>query len=120
MAEGTYISDVFLGFRHVPHLAIAIKHHRPDGSFYVLRATLEHQFTSMLSQDEGMSGGDIFLINTKGMLQTPSRYFGNVLKTIPIAFNHINYAITWLSQQINKLNVNIFFLKTLFVHYLVC
>ena len=85
LTEGMYISDVFLGFRNVPHLAIAIKHHLPDGSFYVLRATLEHQFTSLLSQNESGGGGDIFLINTKGLLQTPSRYFGDVLSKIPIS-----------------------------------
>ena len=85
LGEGTFISDVFLGFRNVPHLAIAIKHNLPDGSFYVLRATLEHQFTSMLSQNESGGGGDLFLINTMGKLQTPSRYFGDVLTTIPIS-----------------------------------
>jgi two-component system NtrC family sensor kinase len=84
LAEGIYISDVFLGFRDLPHLAIAIKHHLPDGSFYVLRATLEHQLNSMLSQEENADGRDIFLINTKGFLQTPSRYFGSVLDKISI------------------------------------
>ena len=36
--NGIYISDVFLGFRNVPHLIIAVKHDLPDGSFYVLRS----------------------------------------------------------------------------------
>jgi len=82
--RGTYISEIFLGFRNVPHLAIAIKHNLPDGSFYVLRATIEHQFTSMLSQYERLGEGDLFLINTRGMLQTPSQYFGDVLEEIQL------------------------------------
>ena len=32
--KGFHISDVFLGFRKVPHLVIAVKHTLPDGSFY--------------------------------------------------------------------------------------
>ncbi len=32
--KGFYISEVFLGFRNVPHLIIAVKHTLPDGSFY--------------------------------------------------------------------------------------
>jgi two-component system, NtrC family, sensor kinase len=84
LTKGIYISDVFLGFRNLPHLAVAIKHHLPDGSFYVLRATLEHQLNSLLSEDENADGRDVFLINAKGILQTPSRYFGKVLDKISI------------------------------------
>ncbi len=81
--HGTYISEVFLGFRHVPHLAIAIRHDLPDGSFYVLRATLEHQLTNLLAQDERIGEGDLFLINAQGVLQTSSKYFGKVFGVIP-------------------------------------
>ena len=81
---GTYISDVFLGFRNVPHLAIAIKHEMPNGSFYVIRATLEHQLENLLVQDErNAQGGDLFLANREGLLQTQSRYFGDVFSETP-------------------------------------
>ena len=81
---GTYISDVFLGFRNVPHLAIAIKHEMPNGSFYVIRATLEHQLENLLAQDEKSAHeGDLFLTNLEGRLQTQSRYFGKVFSTPP-------------------------------------
>ncbi len=83
LSRGTYISDVFLGYRNVPHLAIAIKHDLPDGSFYVLRATLEHQLSSMLPQNEEVGEGDMFLINSNGLLQTRSGYFGDVFQKIP-------------------------------------
>ena len=39
--KGFHISEVFLGFRNVPHLIIAVKYALPDGSFYVLRAAID-------------------------------------------------------------------------------
>ncbi len=39
--KGLHISEVFLGYRNVPHLVIAVKHSLPDGSFYVLRAAID-------------------------------------------------------------------------------
>lgn len=82
-ARGTYISDVFLGYRNIPHFVIAIRHKLKNGSFYVLRATLENQFSEILSNLEIGEKDDIFLINRDGIIQTPSRFFGNVLeKTI--------------------------------------
>ncbi len=80
--RGKYISDVFLGFRNVPHMVIAVRHKLPDGSFYVLRATLEQRFGNILSQMEVSGLGDTFLINKDGLIQTPSRYYGKVLEKI--------------------------------------
>ncbi len=82
--QGKYISDMFLGFRNVEHMVIAVKHDLPDGSFYVLRATLEQQFSNMLTQMEVSGRGDTFLINKNGMIQTPSRYYGKVFEKISL------------------------------------
>ncbi len=83
--RGVYISDVFLGFRNVPHLVIAVKHDRPDGSFYVLRATLDTaHFNDLLSQLEVSGNGDAFIINREGIIQTPPRYCGQVLGEISL------------------------------------
>jgi signal transduction histidine kinase len=80
---GMHISDVFMGVRNLPHLVIAVKHDLPDGSFYVLRASLNIEpFKGLLSQIEVSGKGDAFLINRGGVLQTPSLYHGNVLETI--------------------------------------
>jgi len=80
-----FISDVFMGLRQVPHLIIAVKHTKPDGSFYVLRATVDtSQFDQLLSQLEVSGEGDAFIINHQGKLQTPSRYHGKVLETISL------------------------------------
>jgi two-component system, NtrC family, sensor kinase len=77
---GTFISDVYLGFREVPHLVIAIKKEMENGSFYVLRATLSTwQFNEQLASIKKSGFGDAFLINQQGAIQTPSIYYGKVL-----------------------------------------
>jgi two-component system, NtrC family, sensor kinase len=78
--QGVYISDVFLGFRNVPHLVIAVRHNIQDGSFYVLRASIDTElFNSLLTELEVSAGGDAFIINRQGIFQTPPRYHGKVL-----------------------------------------
>ena len=83
--RGVHVSDVFMGFRQIPHLTIAVKHEQPSGSFYVLRATLDtRQFNELLSNFHVSGVGDAFIINHQGTLQTPSRYHGRVLESIDL------------------------------------
>jgi two-component system NtrC family sensor kinase len=79
----TYISDVFAGFRHVPHMVIAVRHDLPDGGFYVLRTSVEIGLLHKLLSNLEISGkGDAFVINQKGVLQTSSRAHGDVLEPL--------------------------------------
>lgn len=83
--RGVYISEVFLGFRKVPHLVIAVKHELSNGSFYVLRATLDSErFNDLLSGLEMGGLGDAFIINHEGVLQTPSHSHGEVFEKISL------------------------------------
>ncbi|MDY0375449.1 MAG: ATP-binding protein [Desulfobacterium sp.] len=83
---GVYISEVFLGFRNKPHLVIAVKYEFGDGGFYVLRATLDtDQFNDIFAALELNGEGDAFLINHGGVIQTPSRYRGDVLSRVSIS-----------------------------------
>jgi two-component system NtrC family sensor kinase len=76
-----YLSDVFMGHRHFPHFVIAIKHERDDGSFYVLRATLDMGVVQeQLETLELQPTTDAFLMNRDGTLQTESRFGGKVLQ----------------------------------------
>jgi len=85
LARGVYISDVFLGYRQLPHLVIAVKHNLPDGSFYVLRAALDTQrFNHLLSGLEVSGGGDAFIVNRQGTIQTPTRWHGKVLEKMSL------------------------------------
>jgi two-component system NtrC family sensor kinase len=85
MDSGVYISDVFLGFRNVPHLVIAVKGQAPNNMPYVLRASLSiTPFENLLTNLELGGKGDAFMINHKGVLQTPSRYHGKVLEKLEL------------------------------------
>ncbi|ADW18984.1 integral membrane sensor signal transduction histidine kinase [Desulfobulbus propionicus DSM 2032] len=84
--RGIFISDVFMGLRNLPHIVIAVKRSMPGGSFYVLRTSVSiERLTEILSHEQTGEVGDAFLINHEGVLQTPSRYFGEVLGKVPLA-----------------------------------
>jgi len=83
--SGVHISEVFLGFRQQPHLVMAVKHDLPEGGSYVLRASIDTQkFNDLLREVEVSGQGDIFLVTREGVLQTPSRFFGNALDRLPL------------------------------------
>ncbi len=83
--RGMHISDVFSGFRHVPHLVIAARHEVPGGGFYVLRTSLEADFFNQLLSGLELSGdGDAFIVNKEGVLQTSSRRHGTILDRIDL------------------------------------
>jgi two-component system, NtrC family, sensor kinase len=83
--SGMYISDVFLGYRKVPHLVIAVKGRSEGGVPYVLRTALSiAPFEALLSKLEVAGMGDVFMINHEGILQTPSRYHGDVFEKLSL------------------------------------
>lgn len=85
LERGIHISDVFPGFRQVPHLIIAVKHELGSGSHFLLRATLDtERFNHLIAHPEIAGGGDAFLINREGKLQTPSESHGRVLDNISL------------------------------------
>ncbi len=83
--NGVNVSDVFLGYRNVPHIVIAIKKNMPDGSFFILRAAIDvAPFETLLSNLELAGNGDAFMINHEGILQTNSKFYGKVLDKLPL------------------------------------
>ncbi len=81
-----YISDVFLGFRKIPHIVVAIRHNKPSGHFWILRATLDtKQFDAIINSMGLKAGSDAFLVNQVQVLQTHSRHYGEVLSKLPLA-----------------------------------
>jgi two-component system, NtrC family, sensor kinase len=81
---GVYVSDVFLGYRQVPHFVIAIKH--DDGNaIWILRATIDSElFTRMVRAAQVGASGDAYIVNRDGKLQTPPRHGGKLLEPAPI------------------------------------
>jgi signal transduction histidine kinase len=83
--HGSHTSDVFMGYRQIPHIVIAVTHQPPTGPFYVLRATLEaERFHRELLGLEAGIGGDLFIVNTAGVLQTPSKNYGGLLEKLAL------------------------------------
>jgi len=71
MNSGRYVSDVFTGFRGVPHFIVAVTD--PTRS-WILRATINSElFNALLASTVVGPGGDAFIINRQGEMQTPSR-----------------------------------------------
>jgi two-component system NtrC family sensor kinase len=82
---GVYLSDVFMGFRNVPHMVVAVKHKLPQGCCYVLRATLDTtRLNDLLAGLEVGGDGDAFVINKSGVLQTGSRDHGRIMARIKL------------------------------------
>jgi len=79
--RGTYISDVFMGYRKFPHIALAAQHMKGSGDFWVLRATMDTKKFDNLIAAMGLSPiSDAFIINQNGVLQTESQFYGDVLE----------------------------------------
>ena len=83
IGDGSYISDVFLGFRGVPHFVIAVK--RAEGeSFWIVRATVNTDYFSRLVDATRIGRtGETFIVNSAGLLQTRTRFAGELLAPSP-------------------------------------
>ncbi len=80
-----YVSEIFRGYRDVPHIIIAVKSFRRDGSFFILRATLDtDRLIQTLASYETGAHAEIFLINRSGIVQTPSKHHGEIFEKMPL------------------------------------
>jgi len=79
MASGTYVSDVFLGFRKIPHFIIAVTT-RENNRTWILRATINSEILdNIVAAAQIGKRGDAFLINRQNILQTQPRFSGELL-----------------------------------------
>lgn len=96
-ARGSTVSDVFLGYRNLPHIVVAVQQQQSNGQPVVLRMTIDTDVFHWLVRDRGTRRpgqesmclgchslavepfGDAFIINQEGILQTPSDLYGDVL-----------------------------------------
>ena len=81
--RGFHISDVFLGYRNLPHFVVAVQKDPVVGQEFVLRATIDTEVINRLVRSLVKAiepSGDAFIINGEGILQTPSRFFGAVME----------------------------------------
>ncbi|MGD9139549.1 MAG: ATP-binding protein [Desulfobacterales bacterium] len=80
-----YVSEIFRGYRDLPHIIIAVKSFRPDGTHFILRATLEtERLIQTLTSYETGEHADIILVSRAGIIQTPSKYYGGIFEKMDL------------------------------------
>jgi two-component system, NtrC family, sensor kinase len=81
--QGYYISDIFLGYRKVPHFIIAIAKEE-EGKKWVIRATIDpYLFTDLVEKVRIGKTGEAYILNEDGILQTERRSGGNLMEKDP-------------------------------------
>ena len=77
--KGHYISDVFLGFRQLPHFIIAVRGHNGLQA-WILRATIDSDvFNSLVRSAQVGKSADAFILNRSSVYQTLPRFQGKIL-----------------------------------------
>ena len=78
-SRGTYVSDIFKGYRRVPHFIIAVQR-QENNRHWILRATIDLDvFEGLVRAAQVGKTGDAFIINKDGFYQTHLRFNGEIL-----------------------------------------
>jgi two-component system NtrC family sensor kinase len=84
IGKGVHISDVYLGFRKLPHFIIAVRRHERQKT-WILRATIDPDvFGRIVQAAHTGTTGDAYLVNSKSVFQTRPRFGGSTLDTAPV------------------------------------
>jgi two-component system, NtrC family, sensor kinase len=79
MSKGLYISDVYMGYRNMPHFIIAVRRQEND-TVWILRATIDSDiFEGIVRSAQIGRTGDAYIINREGIYQTPPRFSSKIL-----------------------------------------
>jgi len=79
ISKGKYISDVYTGYRQIPHFIIAVRGYHESQS-WILRATVDSDiFNKLVRTAQTGKSGDAYIINKDGVYQTEPRFFGKTL-----------------------------------------
>lgn len=95
MHQGFYISDIFLGYRNIPHFVVAVRRVENNRT-WVLRATIDTAlFDSMVSGVRIGQTGEAYILNHEGVAQT-ARRSGD----IPLLDK--DPAFEWMNKQVSS------------------
>lgn len=98
--RGSYLSDVFMGYRRFPHVVIAVQHRTDAGRTWILRTTIDTEKFNNLIASMGLDPkSDGFLLNKSGVLQTSSKAFGGVLEPLPLPLPPVSYEANVLEEK---------------------
>ena len=83
LRKGYYISDIFLGFRRIPHFIIALAREE-KGKRWVIRATIDtYMFNDLVKKVRIGKTGEAYLLNADGIFQTERRSGGSLMDKDP-------------------------------------
>jgi len=78
--RGYYISDIFLGYRKVPHFIIALTRQEDDRT-WIIRATIDTlAFSEMVERVRIGKTGEAYIVNREGLFQSQRRSGGVLLE----------------------------------------
>jgi len=98
MDRGYYISDVFLGYRNIPHFVVAVRKTETNRT-WVLRATIDTVFfDSMVSGVRIGKTGEAYILNHEGSAQTARRCGDIALLDKDPAFGWMNKLLSANTQ----------------------
>ncbi len=84
VSKGIFTSDVYLGYRQLPHFIIAIRRQEAQRN-WILRATIDPDIFGRIVQAAHIGkSGDAYLVSEDGLLQTKPRFSRNVLDASPV------------------------------------
>ncbi|MBI4677202.1 MAG: two-component sensor histidine kinase [Elusimicrobia bacterium] len=79
--RGTFLSEVFMGYRDFPHFIIGVRQKKGPDDFFILRATIDMAvINSRLYAPDVDRRTDAFIVSRDGVLQTDSALYGPALK----------------------------------------
>ncbi len=77
--KGVYISDVYFGYRQLPHFIIAVLRQENQNT-WILRATIDPDvFYPIVRSAQMGKTGDAYILNDAGIYQTRPRFDGKIL-----------------------------------------
>jgi two-component system NtrC family sensor kinase len=80
MERGIFISDMFTGFRKVPHFIIAVTRQEKDEN-WILRATVDTEvFRALVENVRIGKTGEVYILNEEGIYQTSPRFAGKIME----------------------------------------
>jgi len=83
LREGVYLSDVFLGYRKVPHSIIAVVKQEGEKK-WVLRATIDASLFSRIVEKVRIGkSGEAYILDKEGKFQTARRSGGELMQPDP-------------------------------------
>ncbi len=90
MEKGLYVSDMFMGFRKVPHFIMAVTR-TEKGERWILRATIDTEvFRSLVENVRIGKTGEVYLLNRKGVFQTSPRFRGKIMEKVPFPVESVH------------------------------